>query len=37
MDNLARYGEDHYWMLRYEDLVVSPGGQATPVVPVLEH
>ena len=24
IDNLARYGTDHYWMLRYEDLVVAP-------------
>jgi hypothetical protein len=24
LDNLARYGADHYWMLRFEDLVVAP-------------
>jgi hypothetical protein len=23
-DNIARFGADHYWMLRYEDLVVAP-------------
>jgi len=24
LDNLARYGEGRYWMLRFEDLVVAP-------------
>jgi hypothetical protein len=23
-DNLARYGAEHYWMLRFEDLVIAP-------------
>ena len=23
-DNIARFGANHYWMLRYEDLVVAP-------------
>jgi hypothetical protein len=23
-DNIARFGAEHYWMLRYEDLVVAP-------------
>jgi hypothetical protein len=24
LDNLARHGAEHYWMLRFEDLVVAP-------------
>ena len=33
-DNLARFGADHYWMLRYEDLVVAPEAKTAPVMPV---